>query len=335
MAGGHGKTAGLASVLAAVTGNTIIALAKFAGFMMSGSATLFAEVIHSLADISNQLLLLVGVKRSEKAPDKRHRYGYGQERFFWAVISACGVFFIGAGVTIYHGVTTLMADHAEVHVSMLTIGLLLLSFAIESVTFIIAYKELKSRSPSLKAAMESGDPTTLAIVFEDSIALLGIVIALVSLYLTKATGMVVWDAVGSIVVGVLLAVMAVVLININRSYLIERAMPADAKEKVMAYLQSEPIIDEVVEFKSTIVSLDEYRISFEAELDGTALLKELYADGELEQEFRSIRDKTDFVKFAAATAQRIPRVIGRHVDAIESKIRENVPEVKHIDIEIN
>lgn len=105
---GYKKEPGFVSVIAALAGNFVITLLKAFGFMVSGSSALFSEAVHSLADTANQSLLLVGIVKSRRAPDEDSSYGYGLERFFWALISACGVFFVGAGVTIYHGISTLL-----------------------------------------------------------------------------------------------------------------------------------------------------------------------------------------------------------------------------------
>ena len=325
-------TVGLLPILAAITGNIIITIAKFIGFMLSGSATLFAEVIHSVADVSNQALLYVGVKRSLKAPDETHVYGYGQERFFWAVVSACGVFFIGAGVTVYHGIHSLMAEASEVHVTMMTVGLLIFSLLIELVSVGIAVWELKQHHPSLMAALKKGDPSTIAIVYEDGVALLGILIALASLYLTKVTGVTYWDGIGSIVVGLLLGGMAIVLVNKNRAYLIEKAMPAEAKEKIIKKLQELPIVDKVVDFKSTTVSLDEYRIKFDTTLNSKALIDELYKEKGPVAEFAEVNTEEEFLKHSSALAHRVTKAVASHVRHIEEQIKETVPEVKHIDI---
>jgi zinc transporter 9 len=325
---------GLIPVLVAVSGNAIIAIAKFIGFMLSGSATLFAETIHSVADVANQALLFVGIKRSQKAPDEIHMYGYGQERFFWALVSACGVFFIGAGITVYHGIHTLLAEATEVHVGYVTVGLLLLSFVLESVSVGIAIRELKGDHPTFKDAFTKGDPSTIAIVYEDGVALLGILIALLSLYLTSVTGETYWDAIGSIVVGFLLGIMAIILINKNRKYLIEKAMPTDTRDKTLAVLQELDIINSVVDFKSTTVSLDEYRIAFEAKLNVDALVAQLFGDAQMEATLAGLKTVEDLKNYSKDVAMAVTEAIGKHIDRIEATVREKIPSVQHIDIEL-
>ena len=124
------KVSGLLPVIAAFIGNFVVCIAKFAGFFVSGSGAMFSEAIHSFADTANQLLLVIGVRKSVKKPDKDFNYGYGKERFIWAMISACGIFFIGCGVTVYHGLMSFVHEPA-IHFSFWVIGILAFSFIIE------------------------------------------------------------------------------------------------------------------------------------------------------------------------------------------------------------
>ena len=125
---------GYLPVLAAFLGNILIVILKFFGFMISGSGALFSETIHSFADTANQFLLLIGVKRSTKEANLKFSYGYGRERFFWSLISACGIFFIGSGVTVYHGVSSLFLEK-EISVGWTTFTVLAISFVVYSYKF--------------------------------------------------------------------------------------------------------------------------------------------------------------------------------------------------------
>jgi len=230
------RTSGLLPVIAAFFGNLIVCTAKFVGFFITGSGALFSEAIHSFADTANQFLLVIGVHQSEKKPDKEFNYGYGKERFIWALISACGIFFIGCGVTVYHGVTALMHE-PEIHFNIWAIIILAVSFIIESSTFLIAVRELRGhiiRKPKIKLmkALAEADPSTLAVLYEDGLAVIGILIALSSIGLAYYTGQAYWDAIGSILIGVLLGIMAIILIAKNRNYLITKSIPEEVEEIV-------------------------------------------------------------------------------------------------------
>ena len=158
------KTAGKLPVIAAFVGNALLVFAKFFGFFITGSGAMFSESIHSLADTANQFLLFIGVEQSTKKASIEHPYGHGRERYIWALISACGIFFLGCGVTVYHGVSTLIESH-KFTFNIWAVVILLISFCIESFTFWIAYREIRQRFPRAKwkTISQEADPATLAL----------------------------------------------------------------------------------------------------------------------------------------------------------------------------
>jgi zinc transporter 9 len=329
------KIVGFWSVMFALLGNFSIGCLKFVGFTISGSSALFAESIHSLADTMNQALLMVGIKRSIKTADEAHSYGYGQERFFWALVSACGIFFLGAGVTIYNGISTLR--HPEsVSISPIIFVILAVSFIIESGTFWVAWRELRSSDmeASIGELLRDGDPTTIAVIYEDGVALLGVLTAFASIALYMITGNHYWDGIGSIVIGAMLAVVAVLLINKNRQFLMKKAIPENVKEEIIELLEAEPVIERVVDFKSSILDVGAYHVRCEVEFNGAHLLKEMQAS--LKDDFEEIDgDFEEFKKFAVRYIDRVPRIVGQRINQIEEKIQKQVPAILHIDIEIN
>ncbi|NTU98927.1 cation diffusion facilitator family transporter [Candidatus Falkowbacteria bacterium] len=329
------QSSGFFSVLLALLGNFTITIIKFVGFIFSGSSALFSEAVHSFADTMNQSLLMVGIRRSVKMADEQYTYGYGQERFLWALISACGIFFLGAGVTTYHGIMAL--NHPEVvRISPVIFLILAASLVIEAATFYFAVKELYSnnKDATWKERFEDGDPTTIAVIYEDGVAVLGVIIALISLWLYQLTGKPYWDAVGSIIIGFMLAVVAVVLIRKNRSYLINRAIPEDARERIMELLEEEPLVEKVLNFKSNILDVGVFHVKCEIEFNGAFLLKTMQAD--LRNDFEDIdNDFEEFKKFAVRYIDRVPRIIGQRINELEEKIQKEMPSIAHIDIEIN
>ncbi len=328
---------GITPVGAALVGNATVTLFKGAVALTSGSSAMFAEAVHSFADTLNQALLLVGLRRSRKKPDEEFGYGYGFERFFWALISACGIFFVGAGVTIYHGITSL--QHPEpVSIDILIFVVLFIALVIESWTLLVAGRSLKAAHPTLswKERINHADPTTLAVFLEDGIAVLGVVVAATAITLSYVTGSAAWDAGGSIVIGLLLACAAIMLIIKNRQYLIGRSIPESERELILALLAKEPVIERVIDFKSTVLDIGVYRIKCEIEFNGSALLFEAHQMDDLKADFDKVHnDYEAFKKFYVDYADRIPRLMGKKIDDIESRLRENFPQVRHIDIEIN
>lgn len=325
------------SVFFALLGNTFITAIKFVGFAVSGSGAIFSEAVHSLADTLNQALLLFGLRRSQRGADEEFSYGYGRERFFWALISACGIFFLGAGVTIYHGIEILIEGETP-HIDKTVFTILAVSFVIEFITFFLAWKELRHAHPQddITTILEEGDPATIAVLYEDGVAVLGVVIAAFSTLMSYLFGSYLWDAAGSIVIGLLLAVVAVVLIQKNRRYLIGVNIPDETKERIIELLVAEPTIDRVIDFKSSVLDLGSYHIKCEVEFNGSALMSEITENADLREEYEEIRnDYSEFLKHLVGYVGRVPRLMGTRIDEIEKLVQKEIPEVKHIDIEIN
>jgi zinc transporter 9 len=334
--GKEGEIPGFIPVAAALFGNAFITIIKFVGFLISGSSTMFSEAVHSFADTANQSLLIVGLKRSVKKSDKDFDYGYGKERFVWALISACGIFFVGAGVTLFHGMNSLL-HHEEVHINYFLYLILASSFFIESFTFYLAYKELKQEGKRIGwQDITEGDPSALAVLYEDGVAVLGVLIATICIILTVVTGWSYWDGIGSMVIGALLGFIAIVLINKNRTYLITKAIPDEIKEKIIDILEADPAVEKVHDFKSAVINVGCYRIKCEIEINGTALVKQLDSNNFLKNEYEEIKnDYGEFFKFCVEYSDRVPRILGKKINEIEKKIQREVPEAIHIDIEVN
>ncbi len=335
MAVGH--TAGFVPALAALLGNLFIAILKWLGFFASGSSAMFAEGVHSIADVSNQALLLFGVVRARRAPTPEFEYGYGRERFFWALISACGIFFLGAGITLFHAWESIMHPMRS-GLSSFSSGILIVAFVIELGTLVVALRALKSRfrTQTWSYALTHGDPVTVAVVYEDAVAVLGVLVALASMWLAEYTGEARWDGFGALIIGGLLAFIAIVLIRKNHQYLIGRSMPESMRRKIVKLLEKDPIIEKVIDFKSSTLGLDEYRVKCEVEINGSALFREIREREFVSDRFEEVaHDEDAFVRFCVEYADRIPRVIGEHINRVEAIVQKAYPTVIHIDIELN
>ncbi len=328
---------GFLPVITAIAGNAFVAVIKFVAAFASGSSVMFAEAIHSVADTLNQTLLLIGLRQSTKKADGRFEYGYGNERFFWALIAACGIFFLGAGVTAYQGIEAIV-NPQPIQFSWIIAGVLALSFAAESYTFFIAVRELQRTLPGIgwDERLAKADSATLAVLLEDSVALLGVAVAGVSVALSYVTGNPVWDGIGTLVIALLLGTTAILLIQKNRAYLLGKSIPDSVREAVIELLEAEPAIEKVLDFKSATIGLGTYRIKCEVEFNGVALLREAYRGTSLTEQYEEVKDDVeDFKRFAAEYADRIPRLMGNKIDEIEKRVRKHFPIIRHIDIEIN
>ena len=331
------KASGIRSVVTAVFGNFIVAILKMAGWTLTGSSVMLSEGIHSLADTANQALLYLGIKRSERPADDEFQYGYRQERFFWALISACGIFFLGAGITFYHGVGSILhREHTSF--SIWTFIILIVSFILEGYALMTAFKEAKRSAGDESVSFyfkNSGDPTILAVIYEDSAALLGIIVAGVSIFLTHITGNQIWDGIGSILISLILGVVAVLLMIVNRRFILNKAVPKSTKDKIKGALLAEGMIDEIHDFKTFVIGVDVFIVKAEIEVNGHYLAENIFDDINMKQEFSNIKDFQDFVRYSSELCDRTTRILGREIDEIEERVIEKVPNIKHIDIEAN
>jgi cation diffusion facilitator family transporter len=239
------------TVLVAFGANLAIATAKTAAAAVSGSASMLAEAAHSWADTGNEVFLLIANRRSVRPADPRRPLGYGREAYVWSLLAAIGLFVVGASVSIWHGVTELIGGE-EVHGRDYTLAyaVLAISFVLEGISFLQAVRQLRTEAHRLERdllthALETSDPTVRAVFAEDAAALIGIVIATAGITLHEVTGVAAWDAVGSILVGVLLGVVAVVLIDRNRRFLTGEPVSTDLWDAAMSRIQQLPEVADV------------------------------------------------------------------------------------------
>lgn len=200
-------------IYAALAGNSLIALTKFIAAALTGSSAMLSEGIHSCVDTGNQILLLYGLKRSQKLPDEAFPFGYGKEIYFWSFVVAISIFSVGAGVSLYEGIQHLRA-HAELTSPYLNYIVLAIAFVFESGAWYIALREfakVKGQRGYWEAIRRGKDPAMFVVLFEDSAAMLGILVAFIGVLLTTLTGNAVFDASASILIGVILAATAILL----------------------------------------------------------------------------------------------------------------------------
>lgn len=320
------------AVVAAIAGNSLVMVAKFAGFFITGSGAMLSEAIHTLADLMNQILLLIGIVRSDREADADYHYGYGRERYVWALMSAVGIFFLGCGVTIYHGVDALMHPHEVVGLGW-AIAVLLFALVIEGAVLWVAFKGLydaRGDRDFLTYLRVEADPSAVAVLLEDAAACVGVLIALATIGLTKLTGQLWWDAIGSILIGLLLGAVAIWLIARNKELLVGRSMPADARGKVRAVLRKHGTVGEIIEMKSRVIDTETYDVLLAVDFRGERFAQRL--EGEIEAAW-PLADVDALKAFAGDFAEKVITHLGDEIDAIEAEIREAVPQVKHIDIE--
>lgn len=257
------------AIVAALIGNLLIAATKGIAAAISGSSAMLSESVHSLVDTGNEILLLYGLKRAAKPPDKVHPYGYGRELYFWSFVVALLIFAVGAGVSAYEGVIHIRHPEpmTKVWINFVVLGL---AGVFEGVSWWFGWKAFSRvrRSRSIwDAFVASKDPTTFMVLFEDSAALLGIVIAAIATFLSWQLGMPWIDGVGSILIGAVLAIVAVLLARESKELLIgERASP-ELSAAVRQTASEDPCVRQVVDITTSQMGPDQVIATISVEID--------------------------------------------------------------------
>jgi cation diffusion facilitator family transporter len=246
VAGSSGSTT---TVLVALGSNVLVAVAKSAAAAVTGSASILAEAAHSWADTGNQVFLLVANRRALRPPDRAHPLGHGREAYVWSLLAALGLFVAGAAVSVTRGAQELAKPEPATD---FVVGYVVLavSFVLEGISFLRSVRQARPvadllERDLLEQVLATSDPTLRAVFAEDGAALIGLVIAAVGLAAHQVTGSAAPDAVGSILVGVLLAVVATILINRNRQFLIGEEADARIRSAAIRELLSMPEVARV------------------------------------------------------------------------------------------
>jgi cation diffusion facilitator family transporter len=238
-------------VLTAGAANVIVAILKLVAGLLAGSSAMLAESAHSIADTLNQGLLLASLRLGERPGDREHPFGYGQDRYFWSLLSAFGIFIAGAGFSVFEGILTLRRPAGEGS-PLLAYIVLAVSFGAEGTSFFRAYRQTRDQARGhrmgvLQHVRESPDTTVKTTLFEDSAAMVGLLLAFGGLILRQVTGSGVWDGAASIAIGGLLVLVAVRLGRDSRDLLIGRAASDEQLRTIRAEIEGTPGVDGLVE----------------------------------------------------------------------------------------
>ncbi|MBN6191707.1 cation diffusion facilitator family transporter [Aneurinibacillus sp. BA2021] len=262
------------TVLLAFLANVLVAIAKTVAAVITSSASMVAEAAHSWADAGNEVFLLIADRRGAKTKDARHPLGYGRNAFVWSLIAAFGIFTAGSIVSIMHGIQEL-SDTGPVESPVVAYVVLGIAFVLEGASFTQAM--IRSRrlarergSSTWDFVLETSDTTLRAVFFEDSAALVGLVLAGGSILLHQLTGVAAWDAIGSILVGVLLGVVAVILIGRNIAFLVGTSVSPTLRSRVGTALLGLDDIERVTYLHIEYVGPNRLFLVAEVDLSGDA-----------------------------------------------------------------
>lgn len=236
-------------IIAALIGNTLIAVTKFIAAAITGSSAMLSEGIHSLVDTGNQVLLLHGLKAAKKPPDERFPFGHGKEIYFWSFVVAILIFAVGAGVSLYEGILRVMAPEPVEHV-FINYVVLVLAMVFEGGAWFFAFKEfgaVKGKRGYIEAVKGGKDPSMFVVLFEDSAAMLGLLVAFLATLISHTTGMVIFDGIASIVIGIILGGTAAWLAYETKGLLIGESANPQVVAGVRAIASDTPYIDHLNE----------------------------------------------------------------------------------------
>jgi cation diffusion facilitator family transporter len=280
------------TVLVAMAANAGIAVLKFVAGLFTGSAAMLAEAAHSVADTATEVLLLTALKRSSRRADRYHPFGYGKERFFWALIAAVSIFVSGAVFAAYEGISTMLGEAAEQTLAWVAYAVLGGSFVLEGISWIQALRQLRKESrkddvPPLRWLRETDDPTVKTVFFEDSAALIGLLLAFGGVGLHQLTGSAFWDGLASLLIAVLLSVVAYILGGTNKGLLIGKQADRRTVYDLRDALADRPEVEQVVDLLTMMIGTDQIllcaRLDFDDALDAADLER---ACAQIDQDLR-------------------------------------------------
>ncbi len=285
-----GDSGSVKAVVFALGSNILITIIKFIVSAVTHSAGMMAEAIHSVADCGNQIFLLVGNKRSSKRPTEIHPFGYGKEEYFWGFLVAVLLFFVGAAFSIYEGVHKLFQP-AELQNISWSFIVLIVSIIIEGKSFHVAYKtfsKTKKGTGMYKALQDSTDTNLFVILLEDSAALIGLSIVLFSTALAWFVHPV-FDAIGSIMVGLLLISISLFMINELRKLIVGENIPKEEREELKKIVVAYPLIHNVNYISAMLMGKSKFILVIGIDLDDEA--RAAYVEDQLNEIRNALNNK--------------------------------------------
>ena len=261
----------LRSVLAALAANTLIAIAKGIAAALTGSAALLAETLHTVADAGNEVFLYVAIRRSTRDPDPTHPFGYGPERYYWALLAAIGMFTIGGAVSIWEGIRALIQP-PELEAFWVGVAVLLVALALDGTSRTVAIRALRTqarqRGVDVRTLLrESPDPTVTTVYLEDTADVLGALLALAALVLHRLTGSALPDALATLAIGCLLVYLALRLIGRNRQLLANQAVPDRYIKRMAERITAEAGVEELREIEAIYLGAGQVLVAADVRMD--------------------------------------------------------------------
>lgn len=255
----------MASIVSAIAGNLLIAVMKFTAAFFTGSSAMLSEGIHSAVDTGNGLLMMFGVYKSRKPPDDEHPFGHGRELYFWSLIVAVSIFALGGGVTIYEGILHILKP-AAIQYAGWSYVLLAAAFVFESISWGFgwrAFSRSRDGRPIIEAMHVSKDPTTFAVMLEDTVALTGLVIAFIGIFISSYFNLAVFDGIASVLIGLLMCLAALFLGYESKGLLIGEAVDSETLKAIRKIAESEPGVEKALKILSIHIGPEDVAVTLE------------------------------------------------------------------------
>lgn len=267
------------TVVVAGAANLGIAVAKLVGGLISHSSAMLSEAAHSLADTITEVLLFVALKRGTRDPDEKHPIGYGRETYFWALLACLATFTLGAGFSFYQGIETIVRGEEQGD-PLIAYIVLAVSFLLEGTSWLKAVRQVRSsarkwRTTPRRYLAETTDTTVKAVTFEDSAALVGLVLAALGLFLEHMTGDATWDGIAAILIGFLLLLVAGALARANVSLLIGRSVPERLREELRTEIEGLPQVSAVPVLITSVIGPGQLIVSAKVDFEDTATVADV------------------------------------------------------------
>lgn len=264
-------------MVTALVANAGIAIAKFIGFLITGSASMISEAVHSVADTSNQALLLFGGRAAKREATEQHQFGYARERYFWAFVVSLVLFSLGSLYALFEGFEKVRHPHDLSHLPV-AMGILVFGIIIEGYALNTAYQEaqkIRGQMSWPQFIRRTRNPELPVVLLEDAGAVLGLVIALVALTISEITGDPIWDGIGTLAIGVLLGIIAVILAREMKSLLIGESAVAEERDRIVSAIEAHPNVLSILNLQTQHFGPEEMMVAAKLQFDDSLTTRQL------------------------------------------------------------
>lgn len=319
-------------ILLSLMGNFALTIAKTICFFFTRSPSMMAESIHSFGDSFNQLLLLIGNRKGRIGPCHQYPMGHGRAIYLFNLFASQGII-LGAIYTIYHGVHILMHPTTDpILLNYSSFIILGISGVLEAWILFVAMKSVlkqKGEKPFLQYLKESDDPGLIAILFEDSIAVLGAMLAFIGILISYKTQSIIPDAIATLTIGLLLLVMAIVLFKVNYKLIVGTSIPKYELDEIRGFISKQTEVQDILHITSEILAPSKVRLSMEVEFHGHHIGNQM----QIRERLSKIQSHENNAKLLSEQRDQTIRNLGNIIDDLESKIQKEFPTITLLDIE--